>query len=1446
MQDVIYIGKSNDSQYCMEFVVVPPPSQMGGKQVVPFEIHISAADTAPHVLELYSARSQSIPHEGKEGKWSQLVPTWRFTDIDGNVITKIETIDTPIMGNGDSSVVGVTGFAKFYYIDDMPTAYRQSAVLWASLSMSGIPLIQESDDETVSLPSYTNSKVVAITPYEVNTLIPTQLNFTRNGLIPLSAGTYWKNHEVPSIVTVNGDTFKNFQSRAQLDARGNGIMYNFPFENDTVALSTTMTDASGVTGSFRDVNSSKEFPEDPTFKRYDSDDNMFRIGGYARCVGVYENNGASANVSGEINVSGDPNLAVSFCWFSAPNDNKVFRVSYPFVDENYVDDVSGWLGEGTTNHWNIKHDSFDTDPLTALLDYYSLTGVGGIYAIAVDPAYGVWMADGELSRLYKRDWTGNIVCSADLTSQLTGLLSGTDASAQFSNGEATPNNISIALDNTLYVSYFDSGLVTRHSGVDGSILGAAVFEGNTSVGGDVPIAHLDSTHKPVVVETAEDGTVWFIYARDSFCFANNHDASMGETPIRSINLPDFSYPFDAYCDSDGDLYITLTFHMDHSNETPGMLIVIRKGSDVFEPLVENVFEPSYIAVDKDRNVWFTSDDNTVNVWKSDSQTRYWLHCGDPASSTQPYTSAYSDVKQHYALEGIACDSNNRLWVINSPERKMYFYDVDAIWNISSDPSGYLGEVDPIITQTFEVSSYTTVVGDHRIPHTETRTRVVSTTETYEVIEDVVTHTIPVERVMTYEARGVELSGVSAVSAYFLSLGSTSSYDVTATCSGKKSPDATIVSGYNVDFSNSPVWRYTWPNFVAASSVSVPIFYENGDDSYFIKPDIDMRHGTTYTNTEISDLDERSLTNYLCYWGLENDPKRVEVELRKQQYPSAGGQLVSGGATLSRDSSKDLSVYRIKQNDMAEFDASLPHTVLLPDGISCAEKGVHNNGGTFAPTVFNYQIDTNNTAVSGKDMSIIYVEDLADVAYGGLFPSHMNFVHGTQTSQNVWTYTLSLNKTHDYSVGKRCLKFKCYAWNLLKDEQLDYSFTQRLFYNDFPASSLRGNDEYLSAYLPQDYSFLHPSDSLTGFNVTETVTSTETVTVTAEEEYEYTWYEDVEDIQHNIEVDNLTNMWARGDWSGTRFFRKYGQYNKAISGESGAFPIHDYEDYRIRKNDESWDITEVMKRYTTLDFQENESFFEDYVKGLVGGIDNSSEEVGRTLYERIANQTPNLHDIDECIVDALYSLSRESDVPIDDYLFAYPEAVRRIMDIVSIPRAKLWGDRCKCGENLVKNKKTSLCEKCNHYHESNLGPLIDDNYVVSAGIPYVIENKFRVGEYRIITPSIKSCIAAGGITSGETATASISGHTSLFVHGPDVDLFVHGPDVEWLNYCYYTYIPTRCNAQNTGVIQWGDTYTTLNESVSGVEDWYGENGIVEKLFNYLLHNGYGFNVSGYQY
>ena len=111
----------NESIY---FDVIPPPTFAGHLNRYPFKVNITSSSSEPHYIDLGSQYSRSYEYQQPENNWSFLRPQWRFLDTNFNQVDGVTTIDTPIRidNNGNLSltgtVVGVSGTAEFYFIDD--------------------------------------------------------------------------------------------------------------------------------------------------------------------------------------------------------------------------------------------------------------------------------------------------------------------------------------------------------------------------------------------------------------------------------------------------------------------------------------------------------------------------------------------------------------------------------------------------------------------------------------------------------------------------------------------------------------------------------------------------------------------------------------------------------------------------------------------------------------------------------------------------------------------------------------------------------------------------------------------------------------------------------------------------------------------------------------------------------------------------------------------------------------------------------------------------------------------------------------------------------------------------------------------------------------------------------------------------------------------------------
>lgn len=302
----------------------------------------------------------------------------------------------------------------------------------------------------------------------------------------------------------------------------------------------------------------------------------------------------------------------------------------------------------------------------------------------------------------------------------------------------------------------------------------------------------------------------------------------------------------------------------------------------------------------------------------------------------------------------------------------------------------------------------------------------------------------------------------------------------------------------------------------------------------------------------------------------------------------------------------------------------------------------------------------------------------------------------------------------------------------------------------------------------------------------------------------------------------------GDWTGYKWHQKYSGYQigrtrfRSISGVSAWFDIYGFVDpFDIRKFNESFDVVSYMKSLPMPDIlAQKHVLFDKFFEYAIGGLETNDQSVARIAHERIGNFVPNHSDIETCGIFQLYSLAEAMDVSLDDYNLAYPPEMRRLLDLLSISHTKLWGARSKNAKAFKDD--FSCCLDCKPV---NKGELLSFTDYVTAGTPVVAKDFYS--ETYMLVP----VFPLSGIDSDDV-------YQLAELENPELQT----PLSSW--YVFYTYIPTYDNIQVEGVINWDDPYTTLEESNSSVADWigevnmYGDNGIVETIFNYQLHRGLG--------
>ena len=325
-------------------------------------------------------------------------------------------------------------------------------------------------------------------------------------------------------------------------------------------------------------------------------------------------------------------------------------------------------------------------------------------------------------------------------------------------------------------------------------------------------------------------------------------------------------------------------------------------------------------------------------------------------------------------------------------------------------------------------------------------------------------------------------------------------------------------------------------------------------------------------------------------------------------------------------------------------------------------------------------------------------------------------------------------------------------------------------------------------------------------------------------------------QYALSAVENTSIQAIGDWTGFKWHQKYMGYRpglvrtKEILGDSAPFNLLEFKNpFDIRRFNESFDITDYIKKLPMPEnLATNNVYFDQYLGNAIGGLKTEEQSIGRIMYERAANFVDNHSDIDTCGIDQLYSTAKELDVNLDNYNLSFPPELHRLMDIASISHPRLWGGRSRNANRFIDD--FTCCTDCKPV---NRGAPLDFYFdYVSAGQPIVVKTKYAE-EYALVPVNPLS--------------KDINVYPLSSFHTPELQ--------EPINdyYLFYTYIPTFDNKQVEGIINWGDDYTTLKESNSSIDNWYGDididedvdfeedfidDGILEIMFNYQLHRGLG--------
>jgi len=685
----------NESIY---FERVPPPTHAGFLNAYPFKLVITSPDTKDHFIQLSTLFSRSS-NPGSGTKWNFLRPETRFYDLNGNQIQTIKTIDTILHSNSagklnptGSYVAGVSGYAEFYFSDDLynmdvATSSSDYTTILATL------LTDNSKDYTLQteslnfLPSYANSKAVAVCPYVQTWKTPDILKITENG-IREHANPRWSTSKVPIIVnaTYSPITLEDpwlSENNFKFPSDSSYFVHSFPLKNeDNFPIEVGLIGLSAV------------FNPEPYFNW--TDYSNYKTPGYYK--GQFDANNVNTLgvcITAALTAAMPPLTANFFnplLWLSNPENGSVTVAQYSRVNL-----LSSLVVPP------IVQQSFEMPVVTS-----GLSGFHGIYSIAAlpYPYYQAWMLDSELSYLYRIDSKGDILSAIDINDLVTTNLGITGTTTY-------PIAMSLDSQQNIWLTLSDSVTSIKLDSY-GNFLTAInpssfVFSSSSSLSSFVPWLCAESYFptltsfltdeifiEPTFLDIDINDNIFICYSNPLSSFIVQYKAD-DFSVLYAISLPALSTPSEIVCDNNRNVWISLPFnqgdnlgYIERRNSTLTLLSSAPGGLSRFGPYQDI----NNLTIDNNQNLWFTHDYRSVSKITVTNDIS-----GNELYSTQTVelftTNSYLNADTH-VLEGICSDLAGRIYVINSMENCVYLLDNNSVSIVDSfviNPQGFVHYLD---------------------------------------------------------------------------------------------------------------------------------------------------------------------------------------------------------------------------------------------------------------------------------------------------------------------------------------------------------------------------------------------------------------------------------------------------------------------------------------------------------------------------------------------------------------------------------------------------------------------------------------------------------------------------------------------------------------------------------------------------------------------------------
>lgn len=255
-------------------------------------------------------------------------------------------------------------------------------------------------------------------------------------------------------------------------------------------------------------------------------------------------------------------------------------------------------------------------------------------------------------------------------------------------------------------------------------------------------------------------------------------------------------------------------------------------------------------------------------------------------------------------------------------------------------------------------------------------------------------------------------------------------------------------------------------------------------------------------------------------------------------------------------------------------------------------------------------------------------------------------------------------------------------------------------------------------------------------------------------------------------------------------------------------------------------------------EKSDKLFEDFIGTSIGTLSSNPTELGKLIYEKIANFTDNIANIDTCNVESLQSLYYMMDedfYTFTDYKYAgIPAEINRLINIFSVKYSKLKGSRNKFdlnfdtkgyfNEEIIRNGGTPI-------YGINKGKELNfETTVLTAGKAIIAYEKFSQS-YKLINTDV---LSSNYINYIDTVNKTYALSTYHQYWGWGLSLPDTYNNIEIPNYYeFYEYIDRYSNEQSEGIINWQSVNTSNLENIESINLW---NEVCTETLLYSLAKG----------